>query len=378
MMFRTLIPISFFALCCGQSALGVETWLIENGRPHAEIVVADGAAPATKLAAAQLQEHLAGMTGVKLPMVNQPTDADAAKIYVGPSPFIEALGVQTRDLKHDAFRIVSGENWLVLAGRDIPFMQQRGARATELLKLAGLKPGPERDKVWEKWYALSGGRWSLPYSQLWKDYNKELGIWAQDEHGSFNAVVEFLRSLGMRWYMPGEIGKVLPKRDRVALPMVNRTVEAEFPVRFANMRRFGQKDDALWELWMGFNRAADVIDATFPQHGINAVTDARTKDALFAHPGAQPPKPESYYAMFGGRREVLGRVLKGRALSGKECLSSPGLLAENVRYVLARGSILEAPMESVMPSDGYTAICQCELCKGRDTPQLGATGLLSN
>lgn len=378
MMFRTLIPISLFALCCGQPAQGAETWLIVNGRPHAEIVVAEGAAPATKLAAAQLQEHLAGMTGVKLPMVNQPTDAAAAKIYVGPSPFIEALGVQTRDLKHDAYRIVSGANWLVLAGRDIPFMQQRGAQATELLKLAGMKPGAEHDKVWEKWYALSGGKWSLPYSQLWKDYNKELGIWAQDEHGSFNAVVDILRSLGMRWYMPGEIGKVLPKRDRVALPMVNRTVEAEFPVRFANMRRFGQKDDAMWELWMGFSRAADVIDATFPQHGINAVTDVRTEDALFAHPGAQPPKPESYYAMFGGQRRVVGRVLKGKAQSGKECLSSPGLLAENVRYVLARGSILEAPMESVMPSDGYTAICQCELCKGKDTPELGATGVLSN
>ena len=368
--------LTLLLLAC--SMLAAQPVLVQDGKAHAEIVVAEGAAPATKLAAAQLQEHLAGMTGVTLPMVNQPTDAAAARIYVGPSPFIEALGVQTRDLKHDAYRIVSGEKWLVLAGRDIPFMQQRGAQATELLKLAGMKPGAEHDKVWEKWYALSGGKWSLPYSQLWKDYNKELGIWAQDEHGSFNAVVDFLRSLGMRWYMPGQIGKVLPKRDRVALPVVNRTVEADFPVRFANMRRFGQKDDALWDLWMGFSRAADVIDATFPQHGINAVTDARTKDSLFAHPGAQPPKPESYYAMFGGRREVLGRVLKGRAQSGKECLSSPGLLAENVRYVLARGSILESPMESVMPSDGYTAICQCELCKGKDTPQLGATGVLSN
>ena len=112
---------------------------------------------------------------------------------------------------------------------------------------------------------------------------------------------------------------------------------------------------------MGFSRAADVIDSTFPQHGINAVTDARTKDALFAHPGAQPPKPEEYYAMFGGKREVQGRVLLGKTSSGKECLSSPGLLKENVRYILARSEILEAPMESVMPSDAYTSICQCDL-----------------
>lgn len=360
------------------SSASAEPLLIDQGRALAEIVVAEDAAPATKLAASQLQEHLATMTGVKLPLVTNPTDAALAKIYVGPSSFIEALGIQTSDLKHDAYRVISGENWLVFAGRDTPFMKQRGPQAAELLKLAGMKPGPEHDKVWEKWYALSGGKWSLPYSQLWKDYNKELGIWAQDEHGSFNAVADFLRSLGMRWYMPGEIGQVIPKRERVALPVVNRTVEADFPVRFANMRRFGQKDDALWELWMGFSRAADIIDATFPQHGINAVVDARTKDALFAHPGAMPPKPEDYYAMYGGKREVIGRVLKGKAQSGKECLSSPGLFAENVRYVLARSDILEAPMESVMPSDGYTSICQCELCKGKDTPALGYTGLLSN
>jgi hypothetical protein len=355
-----------------------ETLLIDHGQAKAEIVVAEDAAPATKLAAAQLQEHLKTMTGVKLPLVTKPTDATASKIYVGPGPFTEALGVRTRDLQHDAYRMVSGAGWLVLAGRDIPFLQQRGPQAAELLRLAGTKPGPEHDKIWEKWYALSGGKWGLPYSQLWKSYNKELDVWEEDEHGSFNAVADFLRSLGMRWYMAGELGKVIPKRERVALPEVNRTVEPDFPVRFPKLNRFSQKDEALWEFWMGFSRAADVIDATFPEHGINAVSDARAKDSLYAHPGAQPPKPEDYYALYGGKREILGRVLRGRQLSGKECLSSPGLLGENVRYLLACSRILGAPMESVMPSDATESICQCDLCKGKDTPELGHTGLLSN
>jgi hypothetical protein len=367
-------------LAADVGAASGETLLIDQGKALAEIVVAEDAAPVTKLAAAQLQEHLATMTGVKLPVVAKPGEAAATtKIYVGPSPFIEKLGVETRDLEHDAYRVVSGDHWLVLAGRDVPFFVRRGPQAAELLRLAGLPPGPEHDKVWEKWYTASGGKWSLPYSQLWKDNDKELGVWCEDERGSFNAVTDFLRSLGMRWYMPGELGKVVPKRDRVALPaMVNRTVEPDFPVRFPKQHRFGQKDDGLWELWMGFSHAAEVIDATFPEHGINAVDDTRTTGSLYAHPGAQPPKPDEYYALFGDKREVIGKTTLRKTGAGKECLSSPGLFEENVRYLLACANILGAPMESVMPSDAYTAICQCDLCKGKDTPERGYTGLLSN
>ena len=31
-----------------------------------------------------------------------------------------------------------------------------------------------------------------------------------------------------------------------------------------------------------------------------------------------------------------------------------------------------------MPPDGYTAICQCEKCKGKDSPQRNERGLLSD
>ena len=33
---------------------------------------------------------------------------------------------------------------------------------------------------------------------------------------------------------------------------------------------------------------------------------------------------------------------------------------------------------SIMPPDGYTAICQCEKCAGKESPELGARGMLSN
>ena len=35
-------------------------------------------------------------------------------------------------------------------------------------------------------------------------------------------------------------------------------------------------------------------------------------------------------------------------------------------------------MMNVSPSDGYTALCQCDLCKGKDTPERGWDGMLSD
>jgi len=40
-------------------------------------------------------------------------------------------------------------------------------------------------------------------------------LWQFDERGSFNAVCGYLRSLGVRWYLPGEI---VPKMKSVPLP----------------------------------------------------------------------------------------------------------------------------------------------------------------
>ncbi|MBM4047740.1 MAG: DUF4838 domain-containing protein, partial [Planctomycetes bacterium] len=60
------------------------------------------------------------------------------------------------------------------------------------------------------------------------------------------------------------------------------------------------------------------------------------------------------------------------------CLSSKGLFEQNVKYVRAVFDIFDAPLESVMPADGYVSLCQCDLCKGKDTPELGWNGQISD
>ncbi len=60
------------------------------------------------------------------------------------------------------------------------------------------------------------------------------------------------------------------------------------------------------------------------------------------------------------------------------CLSSPGLFASNVKYVRALFELYNEPMVSVMMPDGMSCICQCELCKGKESLERGNDGFASD
>ena len=67
------------------SDAGDETLLIQEGKPHAEIVVAEKPPRMTKLAANELQEYLRKMTGAKVPITTTPSGGKIIPIYVGRS-----------------------------------------------------------------------------------------------------------------------------------------------------------------------------------------------------------------------------------------------------------------------------------------------------
>ncbi len=63
-------------------------------------------------------------------------------------------------------------------------------------------------------------------------------LWQFDERGSFNAVCGYLRSLGVRWYLPGELGEVVPKMKSIPLPR----------------RSFNGKPEKIGGSWLGSMR----------------------------------------------------------------------------------------------------------------------------
>ncbi len=332
------------------ASYAADTFMVENGQPNAEIIIAEKPTRSVKLAANELQTFIEKISGGRLPIVTAPTGELPLKIYVGESEQARRAGVDTAGLKRDAFRMASGPDWLALVGEDLDF--------TPIEPWARSKTDWEKNKEAE-WQKLSGHPWlNAVGSSLYKDYNKQLDIWAQDHRGSLNAVYAFLRDLGVRWYMPGELGEIVPKAASIALPVVNRTAQPEFEVRTVSRPSISSPsaDDALWYLRIGANEQYGVL-----HHATRVVTE----------PAAQRERHPEYYALLpNGTRDI-------KSARPSACLSSPGFVQEMAAYARLMFDHYDMPICSVMPEDGFNH-CQCDLCKGQETLDRGPSGSSSD
>src|SRR5882762_11792253 len=138
--------------------------LVEEGRPKATIVTAGKPSENAAAAARELQHYLRKMSGAELPILTDEQETTGPVIWVGASRFTEKLA----DLK-----IPSG---LTPQLREEGFVVQcRGDR----LVVAGNDAGPY--------------------------------------FGTRYAAVELLHRLGVRWFMPGEFGEVIPQTRTVSI-----------------------------------------------------------------------------------------------------------------------------------------------------------------
>lgn len=331
-----------------------DSFVVEKGRPLAEIVIAEKPARMTKLAAKELQIYVARMTGATLPVVTK-RSAGKTAIFVGISRFTKELGLSTQELEHGAFRMASGDNWLALLGADKDFVP--------------IEPwGRKRDRneaarVNAEWDKITGDKFWNTASELYQLYHPELDIWVMDDAGTFNAVNEFLRSLGCRWFAPGEIGEVVPQRTSLALPKVNRTVTPDF-----GFRRFvyytqhtGIGDRAMWNLRLGLNYGAEI--AGFPQicHGLKFVI--MREEMKQAHP--------ELYLLTDGQRVI--------ANEGMPNLLSPMLFEKQVKHVRAMFDHFQEPMHNIDLVDGYSGrMSDDPAWRAQLTPQRGWSGTMSD
>ncbi len=330
--------------------------LIAEGRPQAQIVIAEDPPRTVRLAAAELQTYLEKISGARLDVVATPAPDPPLRIYVGRSLHTDRLGIATDDLDHGAFRIVSGPDYLALLGRDTDFIPPA--------------PWPEdradRDRATRKWDALTGEQWVLPVLLGHKEWHSELEVWSYDEQGSFNAVCAWLHQLSVRWYLPGPWGEVVPSQADIPLPELDLCVRPDFPVRDLHLYlrpSHASRDEILWRMRLGLNSGREILGLGPRGHGTSWVHGR--KEVQQAHP--------EYFALWG--RRATG---EGAGGLGKPCLSDPGLFKANVRFARALFDHYREPMVSVMPADGYSLLCQCERCKGRDTPERGYRGRLSD
>ena len=154
---------------------------VQDGEAKATILLARAPGIVTQLAACELQHYIKKISGATVPIVREPAEVKGTVILVGASNATKALGLKNEDFEQREYLLETRPGVLILMGRD----------------------------------ASKGGE---------LDYKGDLSAFSSLWHkplGSCYAVHTFLeKCLGVRWYLPTEIGEVVPKRKTIEVPAI--------------------------------------------------------------------------------------------------------------------------------------------------------------
>ena len=221
--------------------LSADVELVRDGKPVAEIVVAEDAAQGVKLAADDLQKHLELISGARLPIVNAPSADVKSQVYVGESDFTRKLGFHPATFNSSGLEIVARENYVILTGpnrqREASPYQQSAADSHYLngsVITGQTRPKPDSfpSPGLKAWQEFCGERFTTQHLNNGPGaLNTPLGIHTNDDLGVWHAVAELLEQLGVRWYMPYENGTVIPENTTITITDQYLKKEAKFARR---------------------------------------------------------------------------------------------------------------------------------------------------
>ncbi len=171
--------------------------------------------------------------------------------------------------------------------------------------------------------------------------------------GAVFGVYELLeRYFDVRWFMPGDIGEYVPKRDRLEIGKINLTFKPSFRVRWVG--------NGEWPLRQRMNAYVKAGDRDV---GINWKWHFHTFIVLIPPEKYYAKHPE-YFAMVKGKRTVTDSKTHGNQL----CTSNPAVIREVAKNLIATLDA-EPGIEiiTLSPNDGG-GFCECEKCVALDEP----------
>lgn len=375
-MNRIAIGFVIASVCLFLGCARPPAHLVEDGEARAVIVVRENPPRLLGLAALELQYYLEQMSGARLPIVHEPR-AEGVNLFVGRSRFTDELGISDEGLPHGAYRMASGPDWLALVGHDRDFLPPEPFRR-DLNRAESLE-------VWDAMIAeVTNSKWSGPPVSgggLWNQRSAFRAVMAErygEEHvdllmtertpgwpgdgfsrwdlgGSLNAVYRYLMSLGVRWYMPGELGEVVPEKRTVSFASeMNRTVHPDYALRVVNWSAYHTQplENIMWAKRVGLNASYEIWPFTW-SHQLTRV---------YRRPEMKEMHPEMF-ALRGGVRDTDHRGV------GSACFSSERLVRETVDYARFVFDRFDMPTVDLWPEDGFRG-CQCELCEGKSPSEM--------
>jgi hypothetical protein len=275
------------------------------------LVVPDGAAPDVEAAVKLLRGTIRKISGADLAVVPESQGvASLLPIYIGPTRFTREKGVYTQNLRSEEIALLISDSYIILAGHD---------------GISG--PGT----------------------------------------GTFNASVELLQRLGVRWLWPGESGEVIPRLRTIELARLDYRYA---PVLQKRAMRLGQP---------GWDVAARLVKDKFGDVKPPPMGDWGAKMRLGS--GREIRGGHSfgdwYKRHFKTKPDLFARGEDGQfgwirtPDRSKLCYSNPEVLelvVAEAREYYSKQTNPELTCFPIGPTDGSAGWCMCPKCKALDNP----------
>ena len=314
----------FVVFCC--TAASVD--LIKSGKSNMAIVLEDANNPLLKMAGREFADMLKKRTGATVQVIsaNGKIPTNTYPFYLGLSDRTAKLGADAKKIKYDGYFLKVTDKYAVIAGRD-----------------KALKHEPYFGH-------------SVIYCR------PDLDIYEFGEKGTLHGVYKFLEKYaGVRHYMPGELGSVIPQSKDFSVPQTETYDAPAFPGRM-----FG----AVW-----FSKANP--DFLYWHHRLcaggvrNPINHSYNRMRKF-----QKTNPE-YFALIGGKRDFTN--LSTANHYGNLCMTNKEGIKAFAK--LAQEFFDENPdfdIYPIVPQDGMYKVCECPDCQKLLSPHLGEKGKFSN
>ena len=293
--------IMFVALACAESARAAASGvtLVDNGQARAVLVLPKDPAPAEKTAAEEIQSHIEKISGAKLAIISAGQDTG------GKTPILIGSAAPS-DL--DAV------------------IQQKGKDPCSFALVVD---------------------------------SKQVSLRGLSPAGTRIAAYELLEQLGVRWFMPGEIGTVIPRSKTLQLQDQKTIQVPAFAARWAIV---GRGSGTLGNDWMARMRMEGPYFP--PAHGIRLLEETPKGAGAKAATG-KARSTKGGASLFAQHPEYFS-LINGERKERQICVSNPDVLRMAIAGVKEYFRLNpNDPWIGMGPNDGG-GYCECPNCKALD------------
>ena len=287
----------------------------DTGKAFSAIVVPGQCAGSVRYAAQELAKYLEKSCGAKLPVVIEGTPVTTPAIYLGETNFAQRNKVDFNRFVPDEFVMKNTPEGLIIGGKDYN--------------------GPP----------ITGFLHPFTIAQM---YSPKLDVGMFGGQGTLFGVYRFLENYaGIRWYMPNEIGEVIPPHETINVDDVNQRIAPAFEYRY---------------IYLCDDMNAYPDDMAFVKHlGLGGRAPVQINHSYWFFAKHQKDHPE-YFALVDGKRDFTN--LCASIAEGTPCLSNDAFIRQATKdigeYFDKNPNVTIFPLA---PGDGLTRICECPKCQ---------------